>query len=64
MLFRLWVHEVFREICDRLVDCGEVEVMYNLVMNSLKSGVKDKLRVIYDKVCNEDGSVSKKSFTG
>ena len=53
---------MFREISDRLIDTSEVEDLYEVMMKSLRTGIKDKMRIIYDKVCNEDGSVSSLFF--
>ncbi|XP_042868647.1 dynein axonemal heavy chain 12-like [Penaeus japonicus] len=55
---RVWVHEVYREVCDRLVDAAEVTEVYQLLIRTIKTSIRDKIHVIFDKICNEDGSVT------
>ncbi|XP_047480638.1 dynein axonemal heavy chain 7-like [Penaeus chinensis] len=55
---RVWVHEVYREVCDRLTETAEVTAVYQLLIRTIKTSFRDKIHVIFDKICNEDGSVT------
>ncbi|XP_063589657.1 dynein axonemal heavy chain 12-like [Penaeus indicus] len=55
---RVWVHEVYREVCDRLMETAEVTAVYQLLIRTIKTSFRDKIHVIFDKICNEDGSVT------
>ncbi|ROT81734.1 putative dynein heavy chain 12, axonemal isoform X5 [Penaeus vannamei] len=55
---RVWVHEVYREVCDRLTEAPEVTEVYQLLMKTIRTSFRDKIHVIFDKICNEDGSKS------
>ena len=36
----------------------EVTGIYNIIVKTIKSNFRDKIHVIFDKICNDDGSVS------
>ncbi|KAK7080901.1 Dynein heavy chain 12, axonemal [Halocaridina rubra] len=55
---RFWVHEMYREICDRLMASEEVTGIYNIIVKTIKANFKDKIHVIFDKLCNDDGTGS------
>nr|XP_045615668.1 dynein axonemal heavy chain 7-like isoform X1 [Procambarus clarkii] len=55
---RLWVHEMYREFCDRLMEAWEVTPIYKIIVNTIKTNFRDKIHVIFDKICNDDGSVT------
>ncbi|KAK3858557.1 hypothetical protein Pcinc_035261, partial [Petrolisthes cinctipes] len=55
---RLWVHELYREFCDQLTETSEVSPVFNIIVSTIKSNFRDKIHTIFDKLCNEDGSVT------
>ncbi|XP_050730386.1 dynein axonemal heavy chain 7-like [Eriocheir sinensis] len=55
---RLWVHETYREFCDQLTEESEVGPIFTILVNTIRSSFRDKIHVIFDKLCNEDGSVT------
>lgn len=63
MHYRLWVHELYREFCDQLTEATEVSPIFSIIVSTIKSNFRDKIHTIFDKLCNEDGSVSKKIFS-
>ncbi|KAK8378939.1 hypothetical protein O3P69_009581 [Scylla paramamosain] len=55
---RLWVHEIYREFCDQLTEGSEVQPIFTILVTTIRSNFRDKIHVIFDKLCNEDGSVT------
>lgn len=51
------MHETYREFCDQLIEEAEVEPIFTILVNTIRSHFRDKIHVIFDKLCNEDGSV-------
>lgn len=52
---------MYREFCDQLMEASEVTPIYNIIIKTIKTNFRDKIHVIFDKLCNDDGSVSIKS---
>ncbi|XP_064087240.1 dynein axonemal heavy chain 3-like [Macrobrachium nipponense] len=55
---RFWVHEIYREFCDRLMAAEQVTGIYDIIIKTIKTNFRDKIHVIFDKICNDDGSVT------
>ncbi|XP_068243599.1 uncharacterized protein [Palaemon carinicauda] len=60
---RFWVHEIYREFCDRLMAAEEVTGIYDIIIKTIKANFRDKIHVIFDKICNDDGSRINQNYT-